>query len=122
VSTLSDELVEEPYCYLTTAGRVTGEPHTIEVWFAADPSAARIFLLSGGRDRSDWVKNLLADPRVHLKIADREWDTEARVVEDPVQDELAREVLATKYQGWHEGEPRSEWALTALPIAVDIPG
>ena len=121
MSTVPDELVKEPYCYLTTTGRVTGTPQTIEIWFGADPSGARIYLLSGGRDRSDWVKNLLASPRVHLRIAEREWDTEARVVDDPAQDELARELLATKYQGWHEGEPRSEWARTALPIVIDIP-
>jgi deazaflavin-dependent oxidoreductase (nitroreductase family) len=121
VSTLPNELVKQLYCYLTTTGRVTGTPHTIEIWFGADPSASRIFLLSGGGDGSDWVKNLRASPSVHLRIGEREWDTEARVVRDPAQDHLARDVLATKYQGWHEGEPRSEWARTALPVVIDIP-
>jgi deazaflavin-dependent oxidoreductase (nitroreductase family) len=118
---LPDELVKQPYCYLTTTGRMTGSPHTIEIWFGADPSGARIFLLSGGGDRSDWVKNLVASPMVHVRIGEREWDTEAHVVHEPGQDRLARDVLATKYQGWHEGEPRSEWARTALPIAIEIP-
>ena len=29
-------LAGETYCYLTTTGRVTGKPHTIEIWFALE--------------------------------------------------------------------------------------
>src|SRR5690606_17915662 len=35
---LDDGLAAEPYCYLTTTGRVTGRPHTIEIWFGHDGS------------------------------------------------------------------------------------
>jgi deazaflavin-dependent oxidoreductase (nitroreductase family) len=119
---LAEQLVSLPYCYVTTVGRVSGRPHEIEIWFGADPGGERIFLLSGGGDRSDWVKNLRADPSVHLRIGEREWDTTARVVDDPAEDALARELLATKYQGWREGQPRSDWARSALPVAIETPG
>ncbi len=55
-----DDRGEPPFCYLTTAGRVSGRPHTIEIWFALQ--GRTLFLLSGGGDRSDWVRNLRRDP------------------------------------------------------------
>ncbi len=53
-------LATEPFCYLTTTGRGSGRPHTIELWFALHD--ARVYLLSGGGERSDWVKNLQREP------------------------------------------------------------
>lgn len=44
------------YCYVTTTGRTSGNPHTIEIWFAQH--GGRVYLLSGGGEGSDWVKNL----------------------------------------------------------------
>jgi len=29
-------------------------------------------------------------------------------------------LLASKYQGWRKGRRMSEWARTALPVAIDI--
>src|SRR5207248_6601462 len=58
------------FCYVTTIGRVTGRPHQIEIWFAREPGARTIYLLSGGRDRSDWVKNIRADAAVIVRIGD----------------------------------------------------
>ncbi len=41
-------LAGEQYCYLTTTGRVTGRPHTIEIWFALD--GGTLYMLAGGRE------------------------------------------------------------------------
>jgi deazaflavin-dependent oxidoreductase (nitroreductase family) len=109
----------EDFCYLTTTGRRTGSPHTIEIWFASE-GGTTIFLLSGGGDRSDWVRNLRAYPSVQVRIGDREWNGKARLVEDSDEESLARRLLATKYQGWREGRPMTGWATTALPVAIDL--
>jgi deazaflavin-dependent oxidoreductase (nitroreductase family) len=109
---------EEDFCYLTTAGRRTGRPHTIEIWFGA--SDAGIFLLSGGGRRADWVRNLQADASVKVRVGSTTFAGMARVVKDPDEDALARRMLAAKYQGWREGGPLSRWASTALPVAVDF--
>jgi len=112
----------EAYCYLTTTGRRTGNPHTIEIWFAMPEDARAIYLLSGGADRSDWVRNLLVDPRVSVRVgssANEEHPGTARLLKVPAEDESARKLLAAKYQNWHEGDPMSHWARTALCIAVD---
>ena len=42
-------LAAEDYCYLTTTGRVSGEPREIEIWFALEGGS--LYMLSGGRDR-----------------------------------------------------------------------
>jgi deazaflavin-dependent oxidoreductase (nitroreductase family) len=114
---LPAELADETFCYVTTAGRRSGHPHTVEIWFAVE--GGTVFLLSGGGDRSDWVRNLVIDPRVGLRIADHEWAARARVVVDAPEDAPPRRLLAAKYQGWHEGEPLSSWARTALLVALD---
>lgn len=105
------------FCYVTTTGRRTGRPHTIEIWFGA--REGRLYLLSGGRTRSDWVRNLRREPRVRVRLGHREFDAVARVVADPGEDALARRLLAAKYQSWQEGQQMSRWARTALPVAVE---
>lgn len=107
---------DESFCYLTTTGRRSGRPHTIEIWFAVDHDA--VYMLSGGGDRADWVRNLLAEPKVRLRIADHEWDADARVIVDAPADAHPRQLLAAKYQSWREGQPLSTWARIALLVEV----
>ena len=104
------------YCYLTTTGRLTGKPHRIEIWFALSDRNA--YLLSGGGDRSDWVRNLAASPEVVLEIGDDARTTKARVVTDPAEDALARRIVAEKYRPRYRGD-LDDWGRTSLPIAVD---
>jgi deazaflavin-dependent oxidoreductase (nitroreductase family) len=111
----------QSYCYLTTTGRRTRRPHTIEIWFGTPADRpGRIYLLSGGGERSDWVRNLRVEPGVTVRIGEVIWQATASVVDDPDEDAIARALLATKYQGWREGQPMSSWARTALPVALDI--
>ena len=111
-------LKDEDYCYLTTTGRVSGHPHEIEIWFGLQNST--LYLLSGGRDESDWVKNLLKIPAVSLRIKKHLFSGTARLVSDEKEDALARRLLAAKYERWREGKSLSEWARTALPVAIDL--
>jgi deazaflavin-dependent oxidoreductase (nitroreductase family) len=109
-------LAGEDFCYLTTTGRVTGRSHMIEIWFALDGHT--LYMLSGGRDGSDWVRNLLRAPEVTVRIADEHFEGRARIVEEGEEDELARSLLIEKY----ESTPGSlsNWRRTALPVAVDL--
>ncbi len=111
-----DSLANEDFCYLTTVGRMTGQPHEIEIWFALE--GRTLYMLSGGRDRSDWVKNLLHKPEVAVRIADERFEGHARIVEDAEEEDLARRLLVGKY----ERTPGSldNWRRTALPVAVDF--
>jgi len=110
-------LKDEEYCYLTTTGRVTGRPHEIEIWFGLNEST--LYLLSGGRDRSDWVKNLLKNPAVSVRVAKHTFEGTARLVKDEKEETMARYLLAEKYHEWESGRTLSEWARTALVVAID---
>jgi deazaflavin-dependent oxidoreductase (nitroreductase family) len=111
--------VEDPFCYLTTTGRVTGGPHTIEIWFAA--RGGTIYLLSGAGDRSDWVRNLRARPEVGVRIGRSERTGVARLVTDPDEDRVARDLVHDKYAGSYAGDLTS-WRRTAMPVAIDLDG
>ena len=115
---LLSKLVNEEYCYLTTTGRVTGNPHEIEIWFGARESS--IYLLSGGGRNSDWVKNLLKNSEVRVRIAKTIFSGIARLVTDQEEEMAARYMLAEKYQEWENGRTLSEWARTALVVGVDL--
>jgi deazaflavin-dependent oxidoreductase (nitroreductase family) len=116
-----DDQAGQPFCYLTTAGRVSERPHTIEIWFAM--RGRTLYLLSGGGDRSDWVRNLLRRPEVTVRLGRRdaaELAGQARLVEPGSdEDELARRLVVAKYQPTYGGD-LSGWRRSALPVAVDL--
>jgi deazaflavin-dependent oxidoreductase (nitroreductase family) len=106
-----------PFCYLTTKGRVTGRPHTIEIWFALDGQT--IYMLSGGGDSADWVKNLRRTPEVTVRLRDTHFPGKARLVEQAAEDALARRLVVAKYQPGY-GEDLTGWGRTSLVVAVDL--
>src|SRR5438132_375305 len=79
MTTNPQAFADESFCYLTTTGRVTGRPHTIEIWFALEGHT--LYMLAGGGDSSDWVKNLLRSRDVTVRIGDTTYAGLARIVE-----------------------------------------
>ena len=112
------KLNSEEYCYLTTTGRVTGKPHEIEIWFGLKDDTA--YLLSGGINKSDWVKNLRKDPSVTLMIAKRTFKATARIIEDKEEEMMARNMLADKYHERTVTGLLSKWARTALVVGIEL--
>jgi deazaflavin-dependent oxidoreductase (nitroreductase family) len=111
------DLERYQFAYLTTVGRSTHRPHRIEIWFVADD--AHMHVIAGGQRRSDWVKNLVANPSVTVEIGDRRWESTATFLDD-AKDHPARERLAERYQGWRRGEPLTEWATNGLLIQIGL--
>ena len=111
------------YCYLTTTGRVSGLPRTIEIWFGlvSREHEATAYLLAGSGEAAQWVRNLRRDPRVGLRIGERQFQARACVVTDPAEDALARRLLLEKYQPGY-GSDLSAWGTSALPVAIDFGG
>ena len=110
-------LAGEDFCYLTTTGRISGRPHTIEIWFALNRDT--LYMLSGGMDRSDWVKNARHLPDVMVRIKDRVIVGKARLVKDVEEDALARRLVLEKYEKSSEDD-LTEWSRSALPVAIDL--
>ncbi len=111
-------LAKEEYCYLTTTGRVTGNPHEIEIWFGLNDRT--LYLLSEARERSDWVKNLLKTPAVRVRIAKKNFRATAWLITDEKEEMMARKLLAGKYEKWRVGLKFSHWARTALVVGIDL--
>jgi deazaflavin-dependent oxidoreductase (nitroreductase family) len=117
-ATTLDTFASEPYAYLTTIGRRTGEPHRIEIWFAVHDG--RIFLMSGGRDRSDWVRNVMANGQVWFEVNGTSFAGMARVIEaHEADDHLARELLVAKYAS--PANPLADWKKRSLPVVIEFP-
>jgi deazaflavin-dependent oxidoreductase (nitroreductase family) len=114
---ISDHLAAEQYCYLTTRGRVSGRPRRIELWFALE--GATVYILSGGGDRSDWVRNLRATPKVMVELGASRFAGRGRAVHDAAEDERARRLVHDKYARSYGGD-LSGWRRSALPVAVDL--
>ena len=107
----------DDYCYLTTTGRVSGRPHTIEIWFAL--VGRTLYLLAGSGERADWVRNARREPAVRLRLGEQDYPALARVAPPGEEDALARRLLFEKYQPRYQGD-LTEWARDALPVALDL--
>ena len=79
VSSLSYNLADEDFCYLTTTGRVTGQPRTIEIWFALHKHM--LYMLAGSREKAGWVKNLARTSYVSVRMGNQHFTRSARIVE-----------------------------------------
>jgi deazaflavin-dependent oxidoreductase (nitroreductase family) len=108
----------DPYAYLTTIGRRSGQPHRIEIWFGVDNG--RLYLLSGGRDRSDWVRNLQANPRVTIELGVETRAGTARILQAGTEeDQRARDLLVAKYAT--PANPLEDWKRRSLAVAIEFP-
>lgn len=111
-----DKHADETFAYLTTIGRTSGKPHRIEIWFAAEDG--RVYLLSGGRDRSDWVRNLMANPVVTLELRDEHRAGVAHVLQPGTpHDNRARALLVEKYQ---KKDELREWGRNSLGVVIQF--
>jgi deazaflavin-dependent oxidoreductase (nitroreductase family) len=117
VSAPPETVAGEAFCYLTTTGRVSGEPREIEIWFGLE--GGRLYLMAGGGEKAHWVRNLQTNPAVTVRIAGTTYPGRARVVVDADEDGLARRLLVEKYAPSYSGD-LTGWGRTALPVAVDV--
>lgn len=115
--TTLERLADANVCYLTTIGRRSGKRHTIEIWFALRDNT--LYLLSGGGDSADWVRNLRKTSAVRVRVGGRTLEGTAREVA-PEEDAVARQLLDEKYMSWKPGKRLSSWARGALPVAIDL--
>ena len=116
MTTTLEELAAERLCYLETNGRTSGQPHEIEIWFAVHDGA--IYMLAGGGERADWVKNLRKNPAVRVRVADTWFPGRARVITGEANDPLARRLLKEKYRD--PSDDLESWARNSTPVAIEV--
>ena len=91
------------FLYLTTTGRVSGQPREIEIWFTE--YGGHLYLIAEHRDRAKWVVNIQAERQVRVRVGDRRFDAAARVVRDDGEPDLTsavKKLFDAKY-GWSDG-------------------
>jgi len=95
--------VEPQYLYLTTVGRRSGLPREIEIWFTRRDS--RDYVISEHSGQANWVRNLLAEPRVRWRVRETTYSGRARVLDAAADAELLQEIqqLSRKKYDWGEG-------------------
>jgi deazaflavin-dependent oxidoreductase (nitroreductase family) len=121
---VTDLLARSKVLNLTTTGRVTGHPHTVELWFTYHAGAKAVYLLAypgpDGRG-TDWYRNALAHPAVTLTV--RGQSLSGRAVAPPEAEQAGvekrlRDLFARKYgratvSYWYGDEAR-------LPLKIEI--
>jgi deazaflavin-dependent oxidoreductase (nitroreductase family) len=95
----------ERFLYLTTIGRTSGLPRTIEIWFVEH--AGKYYVVSERREEAGWVKNLSRDPAVHVRTGTRDeaapsTPATARIVREPELVAAVVSLMNAKY-GWADG-------------------
>jgi deazaflavin-dependent oxidoreductase (nitroreductase family) len=110
-----EEHADVDCCDIVTVGRVSGEPHEIEIWFGVLDGA--MYLISGNGPGADWYRNMLAHPEVVVKIAGEEHVGRARDVTDPEERQRCGDLMGAKYV-WG-GDPSI--GLTYTAWCYDVP-
>jgi deazaflavin-dependent oxidoreductase (nitroreductase family) len=95
----------EPFLYLTTTGRVSAQPRTIEIWFVE--RAGRCYVVAERREAAQWVQNLEQNPAVRFRVGGRVEEgpttpARARIVREPDLVAAVASLMKEKY-GWSDG-------------------
>lgn len=92
----------EPYLYLSTRGRRTGQAREIEIWFTEREGC---FYVIAEYDTSHWVQNVRIHSEVQVRVAGRNFAARARMLSAESDGDLLRTVqdLSQKKYGWGEG-------------------
>jgi F420H(2)-dependent quinone reductase len=91
------------FLYLTTNGRKTTKQHTIEIWFIEYNK--KYYIYSEHKKDSDWVKNIIFDPKVYFNVNNKTYKGCARIVnkiKEPILANAASDLMFSKY-GWNDG-------------------
>jgi deazaflavin-dependent oxidoreductase (nitroreductase family) len=95
----------ERFLYLTTTGRVSGLPRTIEIWFVEH--AGSFYVVAERREAAQWVKNIESDASVRFRTGTRDEagpdaPATARTVREPELVAAVAALMSAKY-GWSDG-------------------
>jgi deazaflavin-dependent oxidoreductase (nitroreductase family) len=99
---------------LTTTGRVTGKPVSCTVWFVRRDG--KLYLVPGGGTDSQWYKNLLKTPAIHLAARHAQYGAMATPITDPDMFARVLDYFKAKYGAQNVDE------LYPHPnVAVEVP-
>ncbi len=101
---------------LTTTGRKSGQPRRTPLEYRREPGTGYMLVMAGWGGRTDWRRNLEADPRVHVQAGRREFEALAEpLTEAEVASWLAQAIRLNP----RSARTWSRWA--GEPVTADNP-
>jgi deazaflavin-dependent oxidoreductase (nitroreductase family) len=111
------KLADEKYIYLTTIGRKTGNPHTVELWFSI--AKEKIYLSHEGK-HTDWMKNISKNNRVEFRIRNIRFKGRAQIFRDGEAFEIGKHALYIKYYGKASEDIIDDWFSESAVIEISL--
>jgi deazaflavin-dependent oxidoreductase (nitroreductase family) len=119
------DVADQQVLDLTTIGRKTGLPRTIEVWFVV--CSGRFYLFAERGEAANWVKNIRHSPEVTIRIGDWQMGATARELDRHADRKLWERVaaMADRKYGWGDGLPIEITPYTSLaadptPLSAEL--
>jgi len=107
----------QKFIHLTTKGRTTERPHTVELWFAV--SDGKVFLSHEGKE-TDWMRNIKQNGEVSFEIGGKNFTGKAHYVEAQAEEAWQCKVaLYEKYYGKATKEVIEDWFSLSKLIAIE---
>ena len=101
---------------LLVTGRVSGERRWTRLWFVT--LGERLFVMAGEPDRSQWLRNVLAEPEVEVEVAGQKRSARATSANGGPDDHAVRAAFGEKYGTKY----LSRWIRESHIVAIDTRG
>ena len=108
-------IANERHVFLTTRGRKTGKPHTVQLMFAV--ATDKIYLSHEGT-YTDYMKNILKDKRIQFKIGTAQLKGNARIAKTGDIFETGKHALYLKYYGKADEDTINDWFSESTVIEI----
>src|SRR6476660_5985645 len=94
------------YLYLTTTGRLTGQPREIEIWFTEHGGH---FYLLAERESANWVRNIQSQPQVKVRVSNAEFNAIGRVVHNGREPQLGATQARVSVTFYRAADSKNQW-------------
>lgn len=111
------KVASQKLIHVTTTGRGTRKPHSVELWFAV--KNGKVYLSHEG-SKTDWMRNIRHSDRVSFEIGGKNFTGKARLLENGSEEAWEAEVaLYEKYYGKAAKEIIEDWFSLSKLIAIE---
>jgi len=110
VSPGHEELARHRTIDLTTIGRKSGMPRTIEIWWF---HVGGRFVITGTPGKRDWLANVLANPNVTIHVAGRDISARVTPIDDP---DVRRGIFTHSSTSWYTTQAELDRLVATSPM------
>ena len=113
-----EKVASEKLIHITTTGRKTRNPHTVELWFAV--RKGKVYLSHEGSE-TDWMKNIENNDQILFEIGGKNFTGRARILENGTEEAWeAKVALYEKYYGKTSKEIIEDWFSLSRRVGIEL--